>query len=191
MTMEASFLISAVRPEQYPPPERPEIAFAGRSNVGKSSLLNCLLGRRKLARTSSTPGRTQTINFFSVNQNLYFVDLPGFGYAKVPLSVRAAWRPMVEDYLTSGRDIRLLILLIDIRREPQEEELNLLLWLADRNIQPLVVATKSDKVKRSQHNARLSAIKKALELKSQPILFSAPSKQGRDGLWEKINEAVA
>ncbi|MDY6852176.1 MAG: ribosome biogenesis GTP-binding protein YihA/YsxC, partial [Thermodesulfobacteriota bacterium] len=129
---QADFIISAVQPEQFPAADRPEIAFAGRSNVGKSSLLNKLLLRRKLARTSRTPGRTQTINFFDVNGEMYFVDLPGYGYAKVPQAVQAAWGPMVEGYLDAPRDLRTVVVLVDIRRDPGGEEENLMDWLNRR-----------------------------------------------------------
>ena len=187
----AEFITSAVKPGQFPPPDRPEVAFAGRSNVGKSSLLNRLLGRKKLARTGSTPGRTQTINFFAIGEDLYFVDLPGFGYAKVPMSVKAAWRPMVEGYLTAPRDLRLVILLVDIRRDPGVEEINLLEWF-DHQGQPfLVVATKVDKIKRGQRPARLKAIRQALGLAEPPLAFSAVAGDGRDDLWRRVMEACS
>lgn len=184
----ATFLISAAGPKQFPDPERPEIVFAGRSNVGKSSLLNRLLNRRKLARTSSTPGRTQLINFFEVGRDLMFVDIPGYGYAKVPQAVKKTWRPLVESYLSADRDIRLIILLIDIRRDPGPEESDLLDWLEDQELTYQIVATKADKIKRSQRVKRLSAIQNALSLDSKPSLFSALTGEGVEELWTEINE---
>jgi len=182
----SSFLSSAVAPSQYPPADRPEAAFAGRSNVGKSSLINRLLSRRNLAKTSRTPGRTQTINFYDVNQELYFVDLPGYGFAKVPLSVRAAWRPMVERYLFAERDLRLVILLLDIRRDPQNEEKDLMTWLAARQVPTLVVLTKADKVSRGRRAERVATAARALDLAEPPLLFSAVSGEGREAVWRRL-----
>jgi len=182
----SSFLGSAVEPSQYPPADRPEAAFAGRSNVGKSSLINRLLARRNLARTSQTPGRTQTINFYDVNQELYFVDLPGYGFAKVPLRVRAAWRPMVEKYLSAGRDLRLVVLLMDIRRDPQNEERDLLKWLAAHGLPSLLVLTKADKVSRGRRAQRATAATRALDLAEPPLLFSAVSGEGRQAVWQRL-----
>lgn len=186
---KAVFLISAVRPDQFPPADRPEVAFAGRSNVGKSTLLNKLLKRRKLARTSKTPGRTQTVNFFDVNHELYFVDLPGYGFARAPVAVQAGWRPMVEGYLNAGRDIRRLVLLIDVRRDPGREEKELLAWLENRGLAALVVVTKADKVKRGRRGPRLSAIKKGLGLTETPLVFSALSGEGREEVWARLSAA--
>lgn len=185
----AEYLVSAVRTGQYPSADRPEVAFAGRSNVGKSSLLNNLLQRRKLARTSQTPGRTQTINFFDVNGELYFVDLPGYGYAKVPLAVRAAWRPMVDGYLSSDRDLRLMVVLVDIRRDPGVEEQDLIAWLEGRGVPSLVVATKVDKISRGRRSARLSAIGKTLGLTEPPVAFSALSGEGRPAVFARVLDA--
>jgi GTP-binding protein len=186
----SSFVTSAVKPRQYPDPDRPEIAFAGRSNVGKSSLINHLLGRRKLARTSRQPGRTQTINFFAVGRDCYFVDLPGYGYAKVPLAVKAAWGPMVEGYLAAPRDIRGVVLLIDIRRQPGDEERALLDYL-DRYHRPaLVVLTKADKVPRGKRPARVQSIAKDLGGEVDPVLFSAASGLGRPAVWDALLDAV-
>lgn len=185
----AEFIISAARSNQFPSPDRPEIAFAGRSNVGKSSLLNRLLQRRKLARTSRTPGRTQLINFFDVDGRLYFVDLPGFGYAKVPLSVRAAWQPMVEGYLSASRDIRTVVLLVDIRREPGREEINLLDYLDYQGVPSLIIVTKADKITKNRRPKRLSEIRKSLGLKENPIAFSAISGEGREEVWAHLADA--
>lgn len=186
----ARYVISAVYPDQYPLADRPEVAFAGRSNVGKSTLLNKLLMRRKLARTGATPGRTQTINFFDVNDSFYFVDLPGYGYAKVPLSVKAAWRPMVESYLTAERDLRLIILLMDVRRDVRTEEVDLLAWLDRLDLPALVIATKADKVSRNQLATRLSAIRKGLKMKEPPVAFSAVTGQGVEDIWRYLSDAM-
>ena len=183
---EAKFVTSAVRPTQFPGPDRPEIAFAGRSNVGKSSLLNRLLKRRKLARTGNTPGRTQTLNFFDVNGELYFVDLPGFGYAKVPLLVRAGWGPMVEGYLTAPRDLRALVLLVDIRRDPGVEEVDFLAWLDRQGLGYLVIVTKADKVSRGKRAARAAAIGRDLNLAHPPLVFSALTGEGREDIWHDL-----
>lgn len=180
------FIISAVQPKQFPVADRPEVAFAGRSNVGKSSLLNKLLLRRRLARTSRTPGRTQTINFFDVNGEMYFVDLPGYGYAKAPLAVRAAWGPMVEGYLAAPRDLRTVVVLVDIRRDPGGEEEDLMAWLDQRGARPLVVVTKADKVARSKRRDRAAAIGRALGTFEPPIIFSAVSGQGREEILGEL-----
>ncbi|MFH1092327.1 MAG: ribosome biogenesis GTP-binding protein YihA/YsxC [Pseudomonadota bacterium] len=189
MVPPARFLISAVAPDQFPLPDRPEVAFAGRSNVGKSSLLNRLLNRRNLAHTSRTPGRTQTINFFEVGRDMYFVDLPGYGYAKVPVSVRATWGPMVERYLTAPRDLRLVVLLVDIRREPGQEESGLIAWLESLGASCLPVATKADKVSRGQRPARLAAIEKRLGPGKRPLVFSAATGEGFNEVWQRIYAA--
>lgn len=182
----AGFIISAVQPQQFPAADRPEVAFAGRSNVGKSSLLNKLLLRRRLARTSRTPGRTQTINFFDVNGEMYFVDLPGYGYAKVPQAVRAAWGPMVEGYLDAPRDLRTVAVLVDIRRDPGGEEEDLMAWLDRRGARPLIVVTKADKVARSKRRGRAEAIGRALGTFETPMIFSAVSGQGREDILDEL-----
>jgi GTP-binding protein len=186
----ARYVISAVYPDQYPLSDRPEVAFAGRSNVGKSTLLNKLLMRRKLARTGATPGRTQTINFFDINDAFYFVDLPGYGYAKVPLSVKAAWRPMVESYLTADRDLRMIVLLMDIRRDVRPEEVDLLAWLDQLDLPALIVATKADKVSRNKLPARLAAIRKGLNLEHPPVAFSSVTGQGREEIWHYLSHIM-
>ncbi|MBW1710033.1 MAG: YihA family ribosome biogenesis GTP-binding protein [Deltaproteobacteria bacterium] len=185
---EAKFLVSAVKPKQFPAPDLPEIAFAGRSNVGKSTLINNLLSRRNLARTSRTPGRTQTINFFEINKEMYFVDLPGYGFARVPKAVRASWRPMVEGYLLSDRDLRAMVLIIDIRRDPQDEEHNLLAWLEQRDVPPVVIITKADKLSRGKRPVRAEVFRRELGLISPPLLFSALTGEGRAEIWECLLE---
>jgi GTP-binding protein len=197
----AEFVTSAVKPSQYPPHDRPEVAFAGRSNVGKSSLMNTLLGRKNLVKTSSTPGRTQTINFFSINDRFYFVDLPGYGYAKVPKAVRKSWGPMVETYLKSrgageesepaaSQGLCAVVVILDIRRLPNQGDHDLLAWLAHYKIPALVVLTKADKLKKNLQGKQRSAI--ARELSIDPsflILFSAVTGLGKQQLWKAV-EAV-
>jgi GTP-binding protein len=187
----AEFVTSAVKKAQYPPEVLPEIAFAGRSNVGKSSLINTLVNRKRLVKTSSTPGRTQLINFFNINNNLTFVDLPGYGYAKVPAAVRKKWGPMIETYLSSRNTLKGVVIILDIRRHPREEEQNLIHWLAHYSIASILVLTKTDKLSRTkvaqQHNAIIRAL--AME-KEEAILFSAKTRRGRDAIWNAILDRV-
>jgi GTP-binding protein len=183
----AKFVCSAVTPEQYPPADLPEVAFAGRSNVGKSSLINKILNRKKLVRTSKTPGRTQLLNFFEINEAYRFVDLPGYGYAKVPAEVQKRWRPMVETYLTSRSNMRGMVLLLDIRREPSKEDLNLRHWLQTRSIEVVTVITKVDKLSRNKRNKQIAAIAGALGCnKGELIEFSAITGEGREELWKEL-----
>jgi len=183
----AAFVTSAVKPSQYPSLPLPEIAFAGRSNVGKSSLINGLLGRKGLVRTSSTPGRTQAINFFLVNNGFHFVDLPGYGYAKVPVGVRKKWGPMVERYFKAREGLCAVVVILDIRRRPNEADHNLFAWLAHYSIPEIVVLTKADKLKRNKQNRQQSLIGE--ELSKDPsslILFSATTGMGKQALWKTI-----
>ncbi len=170
----------------------PEIAFAGRSNVGKSSLINVLLNRKNLARTSSTPGRTQSINFFCLDQSLYFVDLPGYGFAKVPRNIKESWRGMVETYLRDrcSSTLKAVVLILDIRRKPSSGDLDLLKWLHYYAIVPIPVLTKADKLSRQKAGISAAQIGKELSefCRDAPILFSAKTKQGKDALWKKIRE---
>jgi GTP-binding protein len=183
----AEFLGSAVKPAQYPHLELPEVAFAGRSNVGKSSLINCLLQRKKLVRTSRTPGRTQTINFFGINQAFCFVDLPGYGFARVPEAIRAGWRPMVETYLTTRRQLRGVVQILDLRHPPTADDIQLWNWLRDRGLPAIAVLTKADKLNRSQWPLHLRQIVLVLGLPVEDgVLFSALTREGRDALWQKI-----
>ena len=187
----AEFVTSAVKPSQYPPEDLPEIAFAGRSNVGKSSLINTLVNRKRLVKTSSTPGRTQLINFFKINQALYFTDLPGFGYAKVPKAVQKKWGPMVERYVAVRSNLLGLVVLMDIRRKPGEKEKDLLDWLEHLRIAYIPVVTKCDKVSKNKQMSRLSAI--AVELNLAPddlILFSAKTRKGLPDLWNSISQLI-
>lgn len=183
----AEFVASAVKPAQYPGPDLPEIAFAGRSNVGKSSLINSLLGRKSLVKTSSKPGRTQTINFFLINDSFYFVDLPGYGYAKVPRAVQKNWGPMVEKYLRTRQELRAVVVILDIRRLPNQGDHDLIAWLTHYNIGQIVVLTKADKLKKNRQEKQRNAI--ARELSTDPsslILFSATSGLGRQQLWKTL-----
>ena len=183
----AEFVISAVRPQQYPAEELPEFAFAGRSNVGKSSLINTLVSRRKLVQTSSTPGKTRLINFFRVNDALMFVDLPGYGYARVSQEERLKWRPMIEKYLSSRENLKAVVLILDIRRTPNEEDAQLLNWLARREVAAVLVVTKADKLSKTSQLKQLKIIAGALETDpDELVLFSAKSRLGRDVLWRTL-----
>jgi len=168
----------------------PEVAFAGRSNVGKSSALNCLLDSKKAARVSGRPGRTQLINLFQVGTACGFVDLPGYGFAKVPDHVQEQWGPMIERYLSSREALRLVVVLVDARREPQEMDGTLLTGLRDAGIRRLVVATKIDKLKRSQRARHLAAIRQGFDLDPEALLpFSSVTREGRGAVWSRIEAA--
>jgi len=183
----AEFVTSAVKISQYPPEGLPEVAFAGRSNVGKSSLINTLVNRKHLVKTSSTPGRTQLINFFDINNNLIFVDLPGYGYAKVPVSVRKKWGPMIETYLSTRKTLKGVVIIMDIRRLPREEEQNLINWLAHFSITGILVLTKTDKLSKAKIVKQQAAIVRALAVeKDDVILFSAKTRRGKDAVWDAI-----
>jgi GTP-binding protein len=183
----AQFITSAVKPAQYPPPDFPEVAFAGRSNVGKSSLINTLVNRKRLVKTSSTPGRTQLINFFLVNGSLSLVDLPGYGYAKVPAAVKKKWGPMIETYLSTRPGLAAVVLLMDIRRTPREEEFRLFDWLAFYGIPVVPVLTKADKLSKTKQKKQLQATARTLDIPEQElILFSAKSRLGKEALWQRM-----
>lgn len=166
----------------------PEFAFAGKSNVGKSSLINGLLNRRALARTSSQPGKTQTINFYNVNDDLYFVDLPGYGYAKVSVEVKAKWGKMIERYLKKSKMLKCIFLLIDIRHDPSANDKLMYDWIVSNGYKPVIIATKLDKLKRSQVQKHVKMVREGLGLAKEDILipFSAETKQGRDEIWALI-----
>ena len=182
------FLISAASKENFPTKRLPEIAFAGKSNVGKSSLINGLLNRRALARTSSQPGKTQTINFYNVNDDLYFVDLPGYGYAKVSVEVKAKWGKMIERYLKKSKMLKCIFLLIDIRHDPSANDKLMYDWIVSNGYKPVIIATKLDKLKRSQIQKHVKMVREGLGLAKEDILipFSAETKQGRDEIWVLI-----
>lgn len=170
----------------------PEIAFAGKSNVGKSSLINGLMNRKSLARTSSQPGKTQTINFYNINEALYFVDLPGYGYAKVSESIKEKWGKMIENYLHKSKQLKAVFLLIDIRHEPSANDKNMYEWISYNGYEPVIIATKLDKIKRSQRAKHVKMIREGLGMSKQGLLFpfSALSKEGRDEIWEYIDSLV-
>ena len=183
----AEFITSATKPSQYPPELLPEIAFAGRSNVGKSSLINTLVNRKRLVKTSSTPGRTQLINFFDINQQMGFVDLPGYGYAKVPVAVRKKWGPMIEAYLSKRETLIGVVVILDIRRIPKQEETDLLNWLNHYALSCILVLTKTDKLSKNKQAKQHQLIARTLERGEDDfILFSAKSRRGRDQLWNAI-----
>jgi len=168
----------------------PEVAFAGKSNVGKSSLINGLMNRKSYARTSQQPGKTQTINFYNINEEIYFVDLPGYGYAKVSEAVKAKWGTMIERYLHTSEQLRLVFLLIDIRHEPSANDKHMYQWIVDQGFNPVIIATKLDKLKRSQVPKHVKQIRVGLNVtEGTPIVpFSAVSKQGRDEIWDLIEQ---
>ncbi|MBR0410417.1 MAG: YihA family ribosome biogenesis GTP-binding protein [Eubacterium sp.] len=166
----------------------PEVAFAGKSNVGKSSLINALLNRKALARTSGQPGKTQTINFYNVNREMYIVDLPGYGYAKVSKEVAAKWGPMIENYLHTSRQLRMVFLLIDIRHKPGNHDVQMYRWILSNGFSPVIIATKADKIKKSQVKKQLMLIHDTLKvMEGVPLIpFSAVTKQGREEIWDLI-----
>lgn len=177
---------------KLPSNELPEIAFAGKSNVGKSSLINGLLNRKSLARTSAQPGKTQTINFYNVNKELYFVDLPGYGYAKVSVEIRAKWGKMIERYLHGSSQLKKVFLLVDIRHAPSENDCMMYDWIVDNGYEPVIICTKLDKIKRSQVQKNLKIIREKLNLVpgTTMIPFSAQTKQGRDEVWNLIESTL-
>jgi len=189
---DTEFVISAVLPSQYPVDGLPEIALAGRSNVGKSSLINRLIQRKNLARTSSQPGKTQQLNYYRVNQNIYFVDFPGYGYAKVSKKQREEFGVMIERYLQSREELVLQLLVIDIRHEPSKDDQLMYKWLKHYNIPTCIVATKADKIPRSKWDKHIKAIKTCLEADptDKVVLFSSEAGLGRDELWGHILQAI-
>ncbi len=200
------FIKSAVKPGQYPDSDLPEIAFAGRSNVGKSSLINVLVNRKNLVRTSSTPGRTQLINFFDVNGRFTLVDLPGYGFAKVPLAVKKEWGPMMEAYFATRENLRGVVLILDIRRTPVAEDRQMLQWFKTYSIPVVLVVTKCDKVSRNERAKQAAVIAEAIGVakekqaaviaeaigvaKDALSFFSALSKEGKDQIWERIERLL-
>ena len=175
---------------KLPDTGRPEVAFAGKSNVGKSSLINSLVNRKALARTSAQPGKTQTINFYNINESIYLVDLPGYGYAKVPQSEKEKWGKMIERYLHTSKVLKAVFLLVDIRHDPSANDKMMYDWVVHNGYNPIIIATKMDKLKRSQIQKNLKAIKTGLNLRPGSIMipFSAETKQGREEIWALIDE---
>ena len=174
---------------KLPENDKLEVAFAGRSNVGKSSLINALMNRKSYARTSQQPGKTQTINFYNINELLYFVDLPGYGYAKVSQDTVKKWGKMIDGYLHQSKVLRLVFLLVDIRHKPNQNDMQMYEWCVNYGFNPIIIATKSDKIKRSQLQKQIKQIKDALQVvDGTPVVpFSALNKSGRDEIWEYID----
>ena len=187
---DCCFVISAVNSSQYPIGDLPEIAFVGRSNVGKSSLINSLLNRKKLVKVSSSPGKTRTINFFLINNEIMFVDLPGYGYAAVSREEKKKWAPMIEDYLTKRNNLKSVVLLIDIRHKPTEDDKMMYDFIKHYKDKVLVVATKLDKISKNVLNKNLSLIEKTLGLDNNDVLmpYSSENHKGREELWEEIKK---
>lgn len=193
--MESNYVIKSVELETvcgitstFPDNDKIEIAFAGKSNVGKSSLINALVNRKALARTSAQPGKTQTINFYKVNNEVYFVDLPGYGYAKVSEEVKAKWGKLIERYLNQSEMLKAVFLLVDIRHEPSANDKNMYEWIVYQGYEPIIIATKLDKINRSQIQKHVKMIKTGLNVKPGTLVipFSATTKQGREEIWETI-----
>ena len=193
--METSYKIKSVELEtvcgitsKFPENDKIEIAFAGKSNVGKSSLINALVNRKALARTSAQPGKTQTINFYKVNDEVYFVDLPGYGYAKVSEEVKAKWGNLIERYLNESEMLKAVFLLVDIRHEPSANDRNMYEWIVYQGYDPIIIATKLDKINRSQIQKHVKMLKTGLGVKPGTVVIplSATTKQGREEIWELI-----
>jgi len=188
--LSAEFVISAVGPKQFPLDSRPQIAIAGRSNVGKSSIINSLLHRKNLVKTSQTPGKTQLINFFIINESFYFVDLPGYGYARVPYAVTDAWAPMIEGYLKNAPHLSAVVVLLDGRREPDERDVHLIDWLRRYDIPVIYALTKIDKLNRQETDRARRSISASLGIADDLVLTSAKSGQGIKELWAVIVKKV-
>ncbi|KQX49117.1 ribosome biogenesis GTP-binding protein YihA/YsxC [Paenibacillus sp. Root444D2] len=190
---QAEFIISAVGPSQYPEDALPEIALAGRSNVGKSSLINCLISRKNLARTSSQPGKTQTLNYYKINQDLYFVDLPGYGYAKVSKTKREQWGKFIESYLMNRETLRLVMQLVDLRHPPSKDDQAMYEWLRHNDVPVIVVATKADKIPKSRWPKHIKIVRETLGMDKgvQPLMFSSELGLGKDELWGILEQAIA
>jgi len=186
MKVNARFVTSAAESKQFPPEKLPEIAVVGRSNVGKSSLINSLTGKDGLARTSRTPGRTRLVNWFEIDGKFHLVDLPGYGYAEVSRDMRESWRPLIESYLSERKTLAGVLLLIDVRRGVQEEELDFVPWLEARETSIVVALTKADKLAKNKRMLEVAKAKKALGLKRDPIAVSAQSGDGIDPLWRAV-----
>jgi GTP-binding protein len=189
----SEIVISAVKPAQYPAENLPEIALAGRSNVGKSSFINKMLARKSLARTSSKPGKTQTLNFYIINEVLHFVDVPGYGYAKVSKTEREIWGKMIETYMTTREQLRAVVLLIDVRHPPTKDDVLMYQFLKHYDIPAIIVATKADKIPKSKWQKHVKVIKDTLNMEKTDsfVLFSSETGQGKDEAWKIIEEYTA
>jgi GTP-binding protein len=190
MKVKARFVISASKPSEFPKEDLPEIAVVGRSNVGKSSLINALTGQAGLARTSRTPGRTRLVNWFEVDGKFHLVDLPGYGYAEVSRDMRESWRPLIESYLADRKTLAGVLLLIDVRRGAQDEELDFVPWLEAKEIPIVVALTKADKLPKNKRMLEVTKAKKALGLKRDPFAVSAQDSEGIDELWRGVAKLV-
>lgn len=189
----AEMVISAVRPEQYPNEERyAEFALAGRSNVGKSSFINKMIGRKSLARTSSKPGKTQTLNFYKIEEALYFVDVPGYGFAKVSKREREAWGAMIETYFTTREELSAVLLIVDLRHPPTKDDIAMYDFLKFHELPCIVIATKADKIPKGKWDKHISVMKKNLDLvkSDEIILFSSESGMGKDQVWNALNKWI-
>lgn len=184
----AEIVISAVRPNQYPETTLPEFALAGRSNVGKSSFINKMLNRKSLARTSSKPGKTQTLNFYLINEILHFVDVPGYGYAKVSKSEREAWGKMIETYITSREQLKAMLLIVDLRHPPSKDDVMMYNFLKHHDIPVIIIATKADKIPKSKWQKHVKITKETLDLDPNDtiILFSSETGEGKDKAWSVL-----
>ena len=187
---QAELCATAVKPDQFPQDALPEIALAGRSNVGKSTLINRLINRKNLARTSSRPGKTQTINFYCINRSLYLADMPGYGFARVSKALRASWGQMIERYLLERDTLKGVIQVIDLRHPPTNDDKQMFQWLQYHQLPTIVVATKADKISRGRWQAHLKRIRQDLGNLERLILFSGQTGQGKDELWEEIMQLV-
>lgn len=190
--LSAEFVVSNTKVEKCPQDNLPEYAFIGRSNVGKSSLINMLTKRPKLAMTSSTPGKTLLINHFQVNKEWYLVDLPGYGYAKAGEEIKAKWGVMIENYLHTSKQLRAVFLLIDIRHEPSDNDCLMYEWMVEQGFAPIIIATKSDKIARGKIHQHVEMIKRVLQVEPETVVipFSAETKDGKDKIWELVDELV-
>jgi len=186
------FIKSANHPAHYPDSDLPEVAFAGRSNVGKSSLINALVNRKNIAKTSGTPGKTRLINFFLINDRLSFVDLPGYGFAKVSSEVKKSWGPMIETYLKERKNLRLVVVILDMRRDPSKDDISLVDWLSHYNRPVIFIVTKADKLSKNQAVVRVRKIRQFLEgcNDAEIILFSAKTGLGKDAIWQKLMKSL-
>ncbi|AWI06989.1 ribosome biogenesis GTP-binding protein YihA/YsxC [Clostridium drakei] len=189
---QSEFVISAVVPNQYPQDNRVEIAFVGRSNVGKSSLINTLVNRRKLVKVSGTPGKTRLVNFFIINNEFYFVDLPGYGYAKVSKSEKENWGKVIERYLTGREQLKKVILLVDCRHKPTEDDIIMYKWIKHYNYDAIIVATKIDKLKKAELRKNLKVIRETFELSNEEevFTFSSLKKLGKEELLDAIEQCI-
>ena len=188
----AKYELTAVKPSQYPAVVMPEVALVGRSNVGKSTIINTLLNRRNLARVSSEPGKTRGINFYNIDDALYFVDLPGYGYAKVSKDQKSSWGKIIETYLNNRSQLQMIIMLVDIRHAPSGDDRVMYGWILEQGLPHIVVATKADKISKGQIHGRLQEIKKVLEIRKEvPVIsYSSETRQGREDIWGRINAVI-